>query len=251
MWFDSHCHLHLCEGGASATIERAHHSGVTDMVTLGIEIESSRTALELASAEGVWAACGVHPNDCVDFDDRDEQELDRMLADDRAVAVGESGLDFYRDDVDPWIQRRVFGVHIALAKRHDKPLVIHTRDSVQATLEQLEASGPPARLVFHCWSGGSEDLQRAVDLGSFVSFAGNVSFSSANDLREAAGLVPEDRLLVETDAPFLSPEPHRGKPNEPARVADVGRAVAAARNVSPERLARTTSANARTLFGLK
>jgi TatD DNase family protein len=163
-------------------------------------------------------------------------------------AVGETGLDFYRDWVEPDVQRRAFRDHIALAKRFDKALVIHTRDSIDGVLDELEAAGPPQRLVFHCWSGGDDALRRALALGSYVSFAGNVSFRSAEALRSAAAQVPPDRLLVETDSPYLAPVPHRGKPNEPALVTHVGEAVAAARGEEVETVARVTTANARTLL---
>ena len=250
-WFDSHCHLHLCDGDPGEVITRSSAAGVDRMLTAGTEIESSRLALELASNDGVHAAVGVHPNDCSGFSDRDAALLDEMLDDRRAVAVGESGLDFYRHETDHRSQHRAFDVHIDLAKKHGKALVVHTRESVGAALDQLERAGPPDLLVFHCWSGTAGDLHRALDLGSFVSFAGNVSFKSANDLREAAALVPDDRLLVETDSPFLTPEPHRGKRNEPRNVVHVGEVLAAVRGASLPDVARLTSRNAERLFGLK
>ena len=250
MWFDSHCHLHLCDGSPAEVIERARAARVDEMLAVGIDIASSLVAADLAGQERVWAACGVHPNECSGFGDSEAEILDELLGRDGVVAVGESGLDFYRDDVDPETQRRTFGVHIDLAKLHDKTLVIHTRDSVGQAIDVLESVEPPARLVFHCWSGGPKDLARALRLGAFISFAGNISFRSAASLREVAALVPEDRLLVETDSPFLSPEPHRGRPNEPAHVADVGRAVAEAKKTDIEVLASDTTRNARRLFGL-
>lgn len=249
MWFDSHCHLHLCEDGPGIVVRRAGDAGVTGLLTVGIDIDSSRTALELAGGDGVVAACGVHPNDCGGFGDDDLAALEGMVAR-GAAAVGESGLDFYRDRVDRNVQRRVFDAHIELAKRHGKPLVVHTRDSMDAALDQLEATGPPGAVVFHCWSGSPHQLRRALDLGAYVSFAGNVSFRSAQDLREAAALVPEDRLLIETDSPFLTPEPYRGRPNEPARVAQVGEAVAACRDIPGAEVAEITARNARSLFGV-
>jgi TatD DNase family protein len=166
------------------------------------------------------------------------------------VAVGESGLDFYRTGAPAEVQERAFADHIALAKERDKALVIHTRDSLDAALEMLERVGAPDRLVFHCWSGEPDRLRRALDTGAFISFAGNVSYPSADDLREAAGLVPGHRLLVETDSPFLAPVPRRGRPNEPANVAYVGAAVAEARNETVEDVAAITTSNAERLFGV-
>ena len=250
MWFDSHCHLHLCENGSlDEIVERARSGGVKEMVAIGIEVASSERALALARTyEGVYASAGVHPNDATTWDDRAHARIDELLKADEVVAVGESGLDFYRDHTSQDVQRAAFRDHVELAKSHDKPLVIHTRSSTTAAIEELESAGPPAKLIFHCWSGDSSEMRRVLELGAHVSFAGNVSFKSAQNLRDAAREVPVDRLLVETDSPFLAPVPHRGKPNEPALVAFVGRAVADARGEDASDLARLTKENARRLF---
>ena len=218
------------------------------MVTIGIDVESSRVARDLARDHGVWFAAGLHPNSADEWDGETGEALRSLAADERCVAIGETGLDFYRNGAPRDRQGEAFRAQIDLAKETDKALVIHTRDSLAEALEVLEECGAPDRLVFHCWSGA--EVERALDLGAFISFAGNVSFPSAGDLRDATRIVPADRLLVETDAPFLSPQPKRGRPNEPARVAFVGAAVAAARDESEESVAERTSANARTLFGL-
>lgn len=173
-----------------------------------------------------------------------------MLALPIVRAVGETGLDFYWDRSYVDDQKVAFAAHIGLAKKHDKALVIHTRDSIETTLEMLEELGPPERLIFHCWSGDEPSLQRALALGAHVSFAGNVSYSKNDSLRDAARSVPADRLLIETDSPYLSPKPVRHLKNEPAFVAHVGAAVAAARDVDVEELAALTSANARALLGV-
>ncbi|HEX2058893.1 MAG TPA: TatD family hydrolase, partial [Actinomycetota bacterium] len=162
----------------------------------------------------------------------------------------ESGLDLYWDTSFLDLQREVFEAHIGWAKSFGKALVIHTRNSVDEALDALRAAAPPDRLVFHCWSGDAAQMRQALDLGAFVSFAGNVTFKSAGDLRELAALVPGDRLLVETDSPYLAPVPHRGKPNEPANAALVGAAVAQARDEPLEAVAETTARNARVLLGL-
>jgi TatD DNase family protein len=250
-WFDSHCHLHLCEDDAplEAVVEAAR-AAATSMTTVGIDVGSSRRAVAIAAEFGLWATAGVHPNDAADWNQDAARTIGSLLGNDRVVAVGETGLDFYRDRCPPEQQRRAFKDQIELAKRHGVALVIHTRASVDSAMDCLEEAGPPERFVFHCWSGTGVSLERALDLGAFVSFAGNVSFRSADDLRAAARDVPDNRLLVETDSPFLAPVPHRGRPNEPAFVQHVGRAVAQARGIDVGDLAATTTANARELYGL-
>lgn len=250
MWFDSHCHLHLCaeNGSVREVVERARGAGVTDMLTVGIDVPSSRRSVEIAEELGVGAAVGVHPNSATEWDEEAEAALREMMASDAVVAVGESGLDFYRDSAPADAQRAAFSAHIRLSKEYDRTLVIHTRDSVTEALELLAAEGPPQRFIFHCWSGDMDQLHVALDLGAHISFAGNVSFKNAPNLREAAAAVPDDRLLVETDSPFLSPEPHRGKPNEPRHVSFVGMAVAEARRVAVTVVAEQTTRNAAAVF---
>lgn len=251
MWFDSHCHLHLCESGSAADfVAAAMAAGVEAMVTVGIDVGSSRRAVELAADPRVFAAVGVHPNSADEWGDPAAAAIDELLSSERVVAIGETGLDFYRDHVAPEVQRPAFEAHIDLAKRHDRALVIHTRSSVDEALDVLELQGPPERFVFHCWSGDEAQLTRALELGATISFAGNVSFKNAQNLRDAATRVPEDRILVETDSPYLAPVPHRGKPNEPSRVAAVGAAVATARGQEVEVFARLATANARRFFGI-
>ncbi len=250
MWFDSHCHLHLVEDDAGAVVARCREAEVEDLLTVGIDVESSRRAVALAHEHGVRAAVGLHPNSADEFSDGVMEALEALVQDERVVAIGESGLDFYRDRARPDKQLAAFSAHAALAKDRDKALVIHTRDSLDEALTALERFGPPQRLVFHCFSGTPDQLRRALDLGAFISFAGNVSFKSAEDLRRSAALVPGDCLLIETDSPFLAPVPKRGRPNEPAYVSYVGKAVAAARGVDERDVALATTANARKLFGL-
>lgn len=250
-WFDSHCHLHLCEekAGIEDLVAGARTAGVADLLTVGIDAPSSRRSLELAERFNVFASVGVHPNSAQEWNGDTSAEIARLLESKRVVAVGETGLDFYRDSCPPDVQRRAFADHIGLAQSTGKALVIHTRDSLDAALDVLEGSGAPERFVFHCWSGNVEQLGRALGLGAHVSFAGNVSFKNAGDLRAVARLVPLDRLLVETDSPFLAPVPHRGRLNEPAYVVDVGRAVAEAIGVTEDDLASATTVNAKRLFG--
>lgn len=252
MWFDSHCHLHICEEDRPVqdVIAEARAAGVDQMLTVGIDSGSNQRSIELAAAEGVYASVGIHPNSATGWSDSDALSIEGLLTSVGVVAVGETGLDFYRDRAPRPDQERAFAAHIELAKRYDKALVIHTRESLPATLDVLEKAGPPDRFVMHCWSGTSDDLSRAVALGSFVSFAGNVSFKNAAALREVVPLVPEDRLLLETDSPYLTPVPFRGKPNAPAKVVHVGAAVADTLGRSPEEVAELTAVNARRFLAL-
>lgn len=250
MWFDSHCHLFDVEGDPAEVAARAANAGVAGMLVCGTDVASSAAAVELAEIPGVWAAAGLHPTSAREWTDETGTALEDLLQRERVVAVGESGLDMYWDTSYLDVQTRVFETHIEWAKAYDKALVIHTRSSVDEALETLERVSPPDRLVFHCWSGDAAQMERALELGSFVSFAGNVTFKSAGALRELAAKVPDDRLLVETDSPYLAPVPHRGKPNEPAYVALVGATVAEARGQDVEEVAAATSRNARRLLGL-
>ena len=253
-WFDSHCHLYepADDQGVAGRVERARSADVGGILVVGVDAASSRAAVKLAEAwRGIWAGAAVHPSETRGWDESWLDEIEALLEHPRVRAVGETGLDFYWDRSFVEQQLHAFQAHIALAKRHGSALVIHTRDSMDAALEILEGQEPPERLVFHCWSGDDAQLARAVALGAYVSFAGNVSFKTAERLRALARLTPGDRLLVETDSPYLAPVPHRGKPNEPANVRFVGAAVAEARGVTLEEIAETTTRNALDLLDLE
>ena len=251
MWFDSHCHISGIEDAdvLAGVVARAHDAGVSDMVVLGTDLESSERAIAISGRDGLWAGAAFHPTSAQGWQDAWADDIDRLLDAPAVVAVGESGIDLYWDQSYLADQEAAFRAHISLAKKHDKALVIHTRDSIDETLAILEDAEPPQWFVFHCWSGDQKQLERALGLGSYVSFAGNVSFKSAENLREAARATPADRLLVETDSPYLAPVPKRGRENEPAYVAYVGAAVAEARGEPVEDVAAATTANARQLFG--
>jgi TatD DNase family protein len=250
-WVDSHCHLDSLEGDLLESLERAEAAGVGTMITIGTDLPSSREAVRLASAHpNVYATVGIHPYDAEDFDEVVGSEIERLAGDPRVVAIGEVGLDFYREHSSPEAQHRAFAAQIELAKRLGLPMVMHIRDAFAQVIELLNQAGPPETLIFHCFSGGAPEARIAVGMGGFVSFAGNVSYKSAENLREAVRATPLDRLLVETDSPYLSPIPHRGKPNEPRNVAFVGAAVAAAIGCEVEELAEATTANARRAFRL-
>jgi TatD DNase family protein len=220
------------------------------MLVPGVELESSRRAIEIAIDHRVWAAVGIHPSETSGWDQSRVDHVEGLLEHPRVVALGETGLDFYRHHAPRGLQLENFAAHIKVAKKHSKALIIHTRESAGAALDLLQKHGVPETVVFHCWSGSAAELQRALSIGAFISFAGNVSFKSAEPLREAARMVPSGRLLLETDSPYLTPVPHRGRPNEPANVIHVGAAVASARSEPVEVLAATCFANARQIFAL-
>jgi TatD DNase family protein len=254
-WVDAHCHLDDVGGGEEAVLQavigRARAAGVERMVTIGTDLATSRAAAGIAAAhEGVWAAVGVHPHDATTLTGEALDELEALASEPKVVAIGEIGLDYFRDLSPRDVQQEAFRRQLALARRLGVPVVIHMRDAHRDVFGILEEAGAPERLVFHCFSGGPADAARCLELGGYVSFAGNISYKNAQDLRDACAVVPLDRLLVETDAPYLAPVPHRGKPNEPAFVPAVGAAVAAATGVSMEEIASATSANAASIFGL-
>jgi len=243
MWTDSHCHV---DGDA---IEPARRAGVTRIVVVGTDASRSADALEVAVAhEGVWATVGLHPHDAVNGAESIEPRL--AIHGRKVVEVGECGLDYHYDYSPRPVQRQAFAAQIALAHEHDLALVIHTREAWDDTWAVLRAEGVPARTVFHCFTGGPGEASLALELGALLSFSGIVTFPGAPEVRAAAARCPLDRLLVETDAPFLAPVPHRGKPNSPALVPVVGAAVAAARGCPVADVEQATWVNAERIFRL-
>ena len=247
-WIDSHCHLQLGHGEAEGAIERAVAAGVGRMICIGTDLATSSQAVDLArSRNRVWATVGLHPHDA----SRHHSEWDglrRLAGSSRVVGVGEAGFDLHYRHSPEEAQEESFRAHIRLAAERDLALVIHSREAWDQTFAVLEEEGVPARTVFHCFTGGPEEARRALDLGAWLSFSGIVSFPNAGDVREAATLTPDDRLLVETDSPFLAPVPHRGRTNEPAYLPAVGAAVAAARGTTSEAVAELTRNNALAVF---
>lgn len=256
MWCDSHCHVPYSEGGPGApprqgpelgvdAIEQARRAGVTRLVSVGTDAAQSRAAIAVAEDhDGVWATVGLHPHEAV----KGVEELAPLLEDlsPKVVGIGECGLDYHYDLSPRPAQRMAFAAQIALARRLGLALVIHTRAAWDDTFAALRSEGVPERTVFHCFTGGPEEARRCLDLGAFLSFSGIVSFKNASDIRQAAALCPLDRLLVETDSPYLAPVPLRGRQNSPANVPLVGAAVAAAKGVEvPEVEAASWDAAAR------
>ncbi|MCW3068013.1 MAG: hydrolase, TatD family [Solirubrobacterales bacterium] len=246
---DSHTHLDLCEPPNAELVAAAEAAGVQRILTVGIDGASCRAAL--AAAEDfpqVYAAVGRHPNASKGFDDADLAELRGLAAHERCKAIGETGLDFYREGAPPEDQRRAFAAQIGLARETGKPLVIHTRAAEQETLAQLDDEADGLGVVMHCFSM-PEELQACVERGYAISFAGNVTYRSATELAAAARLVPEDSLLVETDAPYLSPAPVRKERNQPAFVAHTLAFLAELRGVPAPELGATVERNAARVFG--
>jgi TatD DNase family protein len=254
--FDTHAHLddeQLAED-ASGVIARAAAVGVTSILAVGTTAASSRNCHLLAQQHaGVWSAAGIHPNHAAEAQPGDWDEIVRLSRESRVVALGETGLDLYWKDTPLPLQQDYFDRHIRLSQEVDKPLVIHQRESAAEILTMLRAArhGGSMRGIMHSFTGTAGEAVEFLDLGLHISFAGMVTFKKSDDLRAAAAAIPAGRILVETDAPYLSPEPFRGKrPNEPARVIHTAECVAQARGVSLVELARQTTANARALFRL-
>jgi TatD DNase family protein len=246
---DSHTHLNLCEEPDAELVERAVAAGVVKMLTVGTTGASCRAALAAAEAfPQVYAAIGRHPNEAHGFDDADLAELEALAAHPRCVAIGETGLDFYREGASRDDQERAFSAQIGLARETDKPLTIHTRAADEDTLALLAEEAGGLSVVIHCFSM-PEKLQECLDRGYMISFAGNVTYKSAADLAEAARKVPEERLLIETDAPYLTPQAVRKHRNQPAFVAHTAAFIAELRGVSTDELGATVERNAERVFG--
>ncbi len=248
-WVDSHCHVQMASDGAAAVLERARAAGVVGMVVVGTDLASSREAVALAREHAdVRATVGLHPHDASRLDD-EWPELEALASDPVVVAVGEAGFDYHYLHSPADAQDAAFRAQIRLAHALDRTLVIHSREAWDDTFRVLADETPPPRTVFHCFTGGPTEAARALELGTHLSFSGIVSFKAADDLRAAAASCPLDRMLVETDAPYLAPVPHRGAENEPAFVTAVGAALAAATGRSEAEVATATAATATRLLG--
>jgi TatD DNase family protein len=241
-------HAHLDAGEAEAELARARAAGVTRVLAVGTTVEGSRAALALADEhDGVFAVLGLHPHEAGVVEDSDVEALRSLFAHPKAVAVGETGLDFFRDYAPHDAQQRLFDRQLGLARELGKPVVIHTRAADDATLAALR--GHDGTVVLHCFSSPAL-LEPALERGWYVSFAGNVTYPKAAELRDAAARVPAERLLAETDSPYLAPQPVRGRRNEPAHVVHTLATLAEARGVADAELGAQIDANAAACFGL-
>jgi TatD DNase family protein len=252
---DSHTHLFLCEKPTAELLEAAAAAGVSRMLNVGLDETTNADVVAVAAQnEAAFAAVGRHPNSAEGFDDTAQAALAEFGAHEMVRAIGETGLDFYRDMASPDAQRRAFAAQIEVAVDLGLPIVIHARDkdgesaAIDEIFETLDRRAAGHTVILHCFSA-PQKVADAAERGWYCSFAGNVTYPRSADLRFAAAKVPEDRILVETDAPFLTPQVRRKERNEPANVVATAAVVAAERGVTPEELERTVEANARTLFG--
>jgi len=247
---DSHCHLDLLGVPVAGALAAAQAVGVRRLVTVGVDVPSSQWCAGTAAAyDDVYAAVAIHPNEASTASDEALAEIARLAARPEVVAVGETGLDYYRQSATPAQQQASFRAHIAIAKATGTALMIHDRDAHDDVLRMLVQEGAPDRVIFHCFSGDAEMARVCAERGYVLSFAGNVTFSSAGGLRAAAAVVPLELLLVETDAPFLAPMPHRGHPNAPYLIPVTVRALAAVKGLDVDTVAAAIAANASRVFG--
>lgn len=235
---------------AEANLAAARAAGVGGFVVPATKLEDAPQAVEIARQNhDVWAGVGFHPHDAKHCDDAAFAEIERLAADERVVAIGEIGLDYHYDYSPRDVQRAVFERHIDLAKRLDKPVIVHNRESTEEMVEILSASG--ARGILHSYTESLDVARKLVDLGYYISFSGIVTFKSAESLRDVARGLPHDRILIETDTPYLAPVPYRGRDNEPAYVIAIAELLARLWSVSVERVAEQTTANFEQVFSVR
>ena len=246
-WVDTHCHVTYEDipGGADAALVAAREAGVKRMITIGTDVATSRAAIDLAAKhKDVWGTVGLHPHDAKHGLDG----LHELINQPRVVAIGECGLDYFYDHSDRAVQREIFAAQIALAHEHNLALVIHTREAWDETFEILDSCGVPKQTIFHCFTGSPVEAKKCLDRDAFISFSGIVTFKKAQEIRDAAKICSPEKMLVETDSPFLAPVPHRGISNQPAYLVDVGACLAQVRNVSINEIANQTTNNALIAF---
>ena len=251
--FDTHAHLHFEDFASDlpAVLERARAVGVNGLVTIGTNVPTSTEAIDLAGREpDVWAAVGLHPHDAAEADAATVREIERLAGSPRVVAIGEIGLDFFRNLSPPDVQARIFRALLEMAGRLAKPVLIHCRDAHEDTLGILAEAGLPSGGIMHCFSGDVAIARRCLDLGLTISLAGPVTYPNARALPDVARFVPADRLVLETDCPYLPPQGHRGQRNEPAYLALTAARVAELRGESLASLGPLMRDNARRLFRL-
>ena len=252
---DSHTHLFLCERSEDEVVATALEAGVERMLNVGLDDDSNKLVIAAAERhEGVFATVGCHPTEAAGFDKARAEAIARLAAHEKVRAIGETGIDYYRDSASRADQRRAFEAQIEIARDNDLPVVIHARDPDEETsatddvFEILDAKAAGVPVILHCFLAPWL-VQDAIERGWYCSFSGIITFPSAEKLREAAAELPDELILVETDAPYLAPQPVRGKTNEPAHVVSTAEVVAEVRGVSYGELERTVEANARALFG--
>ena len=245
-WADHHCHLPAGDA-AGAVIAEARSAGVEVLINVGTDVEDSRRAISVAEGhDGVWATAGVHPHEASGGIDG----LEALMGRPEVVAVGEAGLDYHYDHSPRPVQRQVFAAQVDLANRRGVPLVVHSRSAWDDTLSVLDREGVPSRTVMHCFTGGPEEAEECLRRGAVLSFSGIITFPKAPEVRDAVRACPLDRLMVETDSPYLTPVPHRGRKNRPALVGVVGAAVADAKGLDVSEVEGATWVTTRAFYGL-
>lgn len=252
MYFNTHTHLNSEQlySNRDDFIHCALENGVENMVVVGYDLDSSRKAIEIAHEYPfIYATVGISPNDCKDTTDEDLSEIEKMLQDPRVVALGEIGLDYYWDEVSHEKQKDIFTKQIEMAKKYQKPIVIHARDAYEDTYQILKQSAHYG--IMHCYSGSAQMAKRHIDIGFEISLAGPVTFKNAKVPKEVAQSVDIEHLMIETDCPYLTPHPFRGKLNEPANVVYIAQEIAKLKNMEIEDVARITTFNAKKMFGIK
>ena len=243
-WFDNHCHL---SENPEEEILKARKALVAGFINVGTDFETSSEAIEKAKIfPDVWATAGVHPHEARKGIDG----IEDLLEDSNVVAVGEAGLDYHYDHSPREDQKKVFAQQIELANKSGLPLVIHTREAWEDTFKILDSEGVPKSIVFHCFTGGTIEAKECLERGAYLSFSGIITFKKSESLRDAASECPLDRAMIETDSPYLTPVPFRGKKNEPANVVLVGQELAYLQDKSPEEIALATTQNALDFYGL-
>jgi TatD DNase family protein len=249
---DAHCHLDLMDQPVEDVLAQARSVGIARVVTIGIDVPSSQWSVRAAAAyDDVFATVAIHPNEAHAAGEEEWTQIAELATAPGVVGIGETGLDHYRTEADGWSQQEEsFRRHIAIAKATGKALVIHDRDAHEDVLRVVDSEGAPEHVVFHCFSGDAAFARDCAERGFVMSFAGNVTFSNAHDLREAVAIVPPELLLVETDAPFLTPMPYRGRPNSPALVPLTVRAIAAIRGEAEGVVASAVRSTAERVFAL-
>lgn len=256
MFIDSHAHLddERFDEDREILIESLKENNIDLVFNIGADIKSSKASVQLAKKfENIYAVVGVHPHDAKDVEEDYLDILRELSKEEKVVAIGEIGLDYYYDNSPRDIQKKVFKEQLDLAKKLDLPVVIHTRDAAQETFDILKeaAEGEKLRGIMHCYSGSVEMAMEYIKLGFYISLGGPVTFKNSKVAKEVAKAIPLDRLLIETDCPYLTPEPYRGKRNEPKYVKYTAEAIAELRGISVEEVAKATSENAKTIFGIK
>ena len=253
MLIDSHCHLdYFKDSEFAAVIARARAAGVAEMVSIGTSLEQSRRILTLVEDEpGIWCSVGIHPQHAHEEPVPEPETIAAMTAHPKVIGIGESGLDYFYETAPHEVQQAGFRAHIRAARLAGVPLAIHARNAdgdIAAILREERDAGGPFDFLLHCFSSGRALAEAAIEMGGYVSFSGILTFPKSTELREIARDMPADRILVETDAPYLAPAPHRGKRNEPGWVAHTAATLAEVRGLSPEDLAALTTANFRRLY---